>query len=76
LGLSNSSSSASQSASASTSTSLSLQNTVANKLNINSKNQIEKLTKEKCDVVESLNYLKQKIQDIEMRQNEAIRDVS
>jgi hypothetical protein len=76
LGLSNSSSSASQSASASTSTSLSLQNTVANKLNINSKNQIEKLTKEKCDVVKSLNYLKQKIQDIEMRQNEAIRDVS
>lgn len=38
--------------------------------------QIEKLNREKYAFITCLNYLKQKIQDIEMRQNEAIRDVS
>lgn len=38
--------------------------------------QIDKVTREKCELITSLNYLKQKIQEIEMRQNEAIRDVS
>jgi hypothetical protein len=37
---------------------------------------IERLQREKCDLCSNLKYLKQKIQDIEMRQNEAIRDVS
>ena len=38
--------------------------------------QIDKLFREKCEYVSNLNYFKQKIQEIEMRQNEAIRDVS
>lgn len=42
----------------------------------NQKNQIDKLSREKCEFISNLNYLKQKIQEIEMRQNEAIRDVS
>ena len=37
---------------------------------------IDKLNREKCGLISCLNYLKQKIQDIEMRQNEAIRDVN
>jgi hypothetical protein len=35
----------------------------------------EKLNREKCELIASLNYIKHKIQEIEMRQNEAIRDV-
>lgn len=34
------------------------------------------LNKEKCNLIKNLNFIKQQIQDIEMRQKEAIRDVS
>lgn len=52
--------------------------------NINSCNLIqpkkqtlfEKLNHEKCEVISTLQLLKQKILEIEMRQNEAIRQVS
>lgn len=40
------------------------------------KNRIDKLNKEKCDLVSNLNLIKQKIKDIEMRQNDTLRDVS
>jgi hypothetical protein len=39
-------------------------------------NQIDQLNKEKCELISSLNCLKKKIEEIEMRQNEAIKDVS
>lgn len=43
--------------------------------NANQQKQVEKLNKEKCELIATLQYLKQKIQEIEMRQNEAIREV-
>jgi hypothetical protein len=45
-----------------------------NRINLNQL-QLDKLNREKCELIASLNYLKQKIQEIEMRQNEAIREV-
>jgi len=38
--------------------------------------RVDQLSREKCELIASLNYLKQSIQDIEMRQNQAIQDVS
>lgn len=37
---------------------------------------VEKLSSEKCEVILTLQLLKQNIEEIEMRQNEAIREVS
>lgn len=37
---------------------------------------IERLSREKCELISTLQLLKQKIQEIEMRQNQAIREVS
>ncbi|CAF0719812.1 unnamed protein product [Brachionus calyciflorus] len=52
-----------------------LQNNKNQQCQQQTKNHIDKLTKEKCELISSLNSIKQKIKDIEMRQSEALRDL-